>query len=175
MLIAYLATLLFIICLTTGIYLFGYAARRTTALYVTALEILFGNLLIIPIILLEDGISFSELFTRPQKENWLWLGAASITGFIGGNFFSIINLRTAGEKVNSLLSPAITACAVLASTFIFKETFSYIKITGFIITLSAIFVFLLSGTKSKYTTNHSYTALWSGTATILCIAATIIF
>jgi hypothetical protein len=64
MLIAYLATLLFIICLTTGIYLFGYAARRATALYVTALEILFGNLLIIPIILLEDGISFSELFTK---------------------------------------------------------------------------------------------------------------
>ncbi len=96
----FFAALLFIISLTAGIYLFGYAARRADALYVTALEIVLGSILIIPIVLLSDGLHFSELFTKPQKENWLWLGAAGIFSFIGGNFFSLINLRTAGERIN---------------------------------------------------------------------------
>jgi hypothetical protein len=89
-------------------------------------------------VLLADGINFSDLFAKPSKENWLWLGIASIAGFIGGNFFSVINLKTAGERTNSLLSPAITACAVAASALVFNEPMNFIKLTSIIITLTAI-------------------------------------
>ncbi len=170
----FFASLLFLICLTAGIYFYGYAARKASALYVVALEIICGTIVIIPIVLFLDGLSFSELFTKPQKENWLWLGAAAVFGFIGGNFFSLINLRTAGERTNSLLSPAITATAVLATAFVFNEIITATKIIGIIITLSAVTFFLLSKTKDERTDTKPVTALWSGVATVVCITLTII-
>lgn len=169
-----LASLLFLICLSAGIYFYGYAARKAAALYVVALEIICGCIVIIPIIFFLDGLNFSELFTKPQKENWLWLGAASLFGFIGGNFFSLINLRTAGERTNSLLSPAITATAVLASTVVFNEIITAIKIIGIIITLSSVAFFLFSKTKNGGTNTKPVTALWSGAATVVCITLAII-
>lgn len=138
MLSGYVGSFVFVLLLAFGIFLFGYAARRVSALYVTALEIIFGSVLITPIVLLADGINFSDLFSIPSNENWLWLGVAALTGFIGGNFFSVINLKTAGERTNSLLSPAITACAVAASALVFSELMNFIKLTGIIITLTAI-------------------------------------
>lgn len=168
------ASLLFLICLTAGIYFYGYAARNANALYVVALEIICGCIVIIPVVLFLDGLRFTELFTKPQKENWLWLGAASVFGFIGGNFFSLINLRTAGERSNSLLSPAITATAVVASAFVFNEVITATKVAGIIITLSAVTYFLFYKTKDERINTKPFTALWSGAATIVCITLTII-
>ncbi len=111
---ALLSSFAFIVCLMAGIYFFGYAARRASALFVTALEIVFGSIILIPIVLLSEELSVAELITKPAKQQWLWLGAASYLGFVGGNFFSLINLKTTGERVNSLLSPAITAASVFA-------------------------------------------------------------
>lgn len=168
-----LASFFFLICLTAGIYLFGYAARRADALFVTALEIILGCIFLIPVILFADNIGFQELFTKPQKENWLWLGAAGIFGFIGGNFFSLINLRTAGERINSLLSPAITAVTIIAAVLIFNERITLLKTAGVIITLSAIIIFILAATKSSEI-KQPLAALRSSAATVICITLTII-
>lgn len=174
MVLPYLASLLFIICLTAGIYLFGYTGRKANALYVTALEIILGSILLIPVVLFSEGLHFSELFTKPQKENWLWLGAAGIFGFIGGNFFSLINLRTAGERINSLLSPAITATTIIAAALVFNEQITIIKACGVVITLSAITFFLLFKTKGASQTHQTIAAIWSSAATVICITLTII-
>lgn len=170
----YLFSFVFILLLASGIFLFGYAARRVSALYVTALEIILGSLLVAPIVLIIDGINLAELFTKPSNQNWFWLGLASITGFIGGNFFSIINLKTAGERTNSLLSPAITACAVAASAIIFNEAMTLVKMVGIVITLTAVTFFLIFKTKNKIRSAQKNIAAWSGGATVLCITLTII-
>jgi len=68
MLSGYVGSFVFVLLLAFGIFLFGYAARRVSALYVTALEIIFGSVLITPIVLLADGINFSDLFAKPSKE-----------------------------------------------------------------------------------------------------------
>ena len=170
----YIAAILFIICVCAGIYLFGYAARKADALFITTLEVVIAIVLLLPIIMVSDRISFFELFTKPHKENWLWLGGAGIFGFIGGNYFSLINLRTAGERINSLLSPAITAVSIITAIIIFNERLTIINVTGCIITLSAVIVFILFKTKHLQIQKTS-AALSSSGSVIVCITFTIVF
>ncbi len=82
-----------------GIYSFGYAVKNSSLLYVLLLECLFGLIFIFPLLLFIDKITVIEIFQRPQSENWLWLAIASFSGVVGGNYFSLLNLKTAGEKV----------------------------------------------------------------------------
>lgn len=169
----FVAALAFILALTAGIYFFGYAARQASVLYITALEIIFGSFIIIPLLLFSENLNIYDIAIKPDRENWLWLGAASLSGFIGGNFFSLINLKTAGERTNSLLSPAITACSVLLAIVVFNEPLTLTKLTGFILTLSAVTLFVLSKTKDKENANTK-AALWSAFGTVICLTLTII-
>ncbi len=174
MLAGYLLSFVFILLLAAGIFLFGYAARRGTALYVTAIEIIIGSLLVTPLVLLTDKSQFFSLFSKPALENWLWLGTSSFAGFIGGNFFSVINLKWAGERSNSLLSPAITALAVIAGALVFGDKMDLVKIFGVVVTLLAVSVFLIATTKSKTDAGQTNVALWSGAATVVCVTISIV-
>lgn len=173
MLTGYLASILYILLLATGIYLFGYAARRANALYVTFLEIVSACFIVTLIVLFIDRLSVADLFFKPSKENWLWLGAASVTGFVGGNFFAVTNIKSAGERTNSLLSAAITAGVVVVGAIVFREPMPLAKASGVIISLSAVTFFLLSN-KKKVETMQPTRAFWSGIATVLCITVSIL-
>jgi len=174
MLVGYSLSFVFLLLLAAGIYLFGYAARRASPLYVTALEILLGIFVVTPIVLWADGLSVTEMFTKPSGHHWMWLGLSGVAGFLGGNFFSVINLKTAGERTNSLLSPAITACAVAAGVLVFAEVITLQKGVGIVITLVAVSFFLLSKTGSATRVGRPNAAAWSGAATIACITAGIV-
>ncbi|MGV3656516.1 MAG: EamA family transporter [Chitinophagaceae bacterium] len=117
----YLASLGYVLLLAVGTFCFGYAAKRSSALYVLWLETLLGASLILPLLLLLEPLSLPQLLTKPQVQNWGWLSASALFGFVGGNYFSLINLKTAGEQTNSLPSPAITAVTVLLSLAVFAE------------------------------------------------------
>ena len=160
-------------CTTIGIYLFGYAARHASALFVAALEIFIGCGVIIPLLLFTERLSLTQIFAEPRQENWLWLGAASVFGFVGGNLFSLINLKSAGERTSSLLSPAITASTILLSVSGFNEPITSLKIAAFIVTLSAVILFITLRTKGQQQ-KKSATALWSAAATVICITLSII-
>lgn len=175
MLSAYLLTFLYIICLTLGIFMFGYAVKFASLIYIIALEIFFGFLLITLILFFGENLGISEMFLKPGKESWLWLGAAAITGFIAGHYFSYLNIKTAGERINSLLSPAITASVIVASFFFFKEEFSWTKTLGFTITLASIILFLIFKANSKSEEKIKTVALTSGIATIFFLTLCIIF
>ena len=175
MLTAYLLTFLFIICLTLGIYLFSYAVKYAPVFYVIALEIFFGLLLMTLILLFAENLSFTELFLMPDKNSWLWLGAAAVTGFIAGHYFSYLNLKTAGERINSLLSPAITASVILASFFFLNDELTWTKGLGFTITLLAILIFLIFKTNKKDKVLSNKIGFTSGIATIICFTLYFIF
>lgn len=172
--IGYAAAILFVVLLTAGIFCFAYAVKRSSAQFVVLLELLFGVILILPILLFSDELNFPEIFTLPNKSNWLWLALAGITGFAGGNYFSLINLKYAGEKINALLSPAITALAVTLSWFVFKDALTMLQWTGIAIALTAVTIFLFS-IKSSNDSNPNLKGAWSGVVTVVLISASIIF
>ena len=175
MITGYLATLLFIISLVAGMYLFGYAVRKTSALYVTLLEIVAGIIILFPLIYFENKGSVTGLFTAPVKENWLWLGAAALFGFAGGNYFTLVNLKTAGERWNSLLSPAITVVIITGGIFFFKEKINFQSGTGILITLLAVIFFLLFRAGKEKEVNNPLIAVTSSMASILCISLSVLF
>jgi drug/metabolite transporter (DMT)-like permease len=156
-----------------GIYSFGYAVKNSSLLFVLLLECLFGLILIFPLLLLIDKISVTEIFLNAKGENWLWLSLASISGAVGGNYFSLLNLKTAGEKINSLLSPAITAFTIILSYFILGEKLSLLQLPGVFITLGAV-VFFLVKQQNTSDLKTSKLAAFSGMMAIICISLTII-
>lgn len=163
-----------VVCLLgTGIYTLGYAAKKSSLIYVLLLETIAGLILIFPLLLFIDKLSIQQIFYKPSVTNWLWLSAASIFGFVGGNYFSLLNLKTAGEKTNSLLSPAITALAIILSGFVFKEKLTLIQYAGIAVTLGAVVWFLLKQKKTDQKKNKN-TGTVSGIATVVCISLTII-
>jgi hypothetical protein len=169
----YLAAFAEVMLFVAGIYCFGYAARKSSLLNVLFLQTLLGLILVFPLLLFFDKLTVKQIFEAPQANNWYWLSAASVFGFVGGNYFSLLNLRTAGEKINSLLSPAITALAIVLSYFVFKETFQLHQWLGAFITLGIIVWFLLQK-KNDGSIKQSRIGFLSGALTIICISLTII-
>ena len=175
MLSGYLTAFAYLICLTASIFLFGYAARKATAIAITFLEVVLGLTFITLLLLFQQNLQLRELFTKPSAENWLYLGLAAISGFVGANYFSLKNLKWGGETLNSLLSPAITAAVVLLSVWIDKTTLSFAQSVGVILTLGAVVGFLIFNKGKRIAVVQHSKALWSGVATIVCMTATIIF
>lgn len=170
----YLAAFIDILLFVVGIYCFGYAAKKSSLLNVLFLQTLIGLTLIFPLLLFFDNLTIQEIFQKPKLNNWYWLGAASLFGFVGGNYFSLLNLRTAGEKINGLLSPAITAFTIILSYFVFKETFQMRQWIGAFITVGITIWFLSKRKENDFAKNQKIGFL-SGMLTILCITLTIVF
>lgn len=169
-----LAAFVVVIMLTAGIYLFGYAARASSLLYVLFLETIIGLVLIFPLLIWVDHLSVKQIFLTAHKENWYWLAAAALFGYVGGNYFSLMNLKAVGEKSNSLLSPAITATAIVLSFFIFEEKLFWNQWLGILIVLSSVVYFLLQQ-KSTTIFKKRNIGFVSGLMCIVCISLTIIF
>ncbi len=162
-----------VILLTAGIYLFGYAARHSSLLFVLFLELLLGLVFIFPLLIFADRLSVKEIFSSLSFSNWAWLSGAAVSGYIGGNYFSLLNLKLAGEKVNSLLSPAITALAILSGFFVFDEHLNFIQGMGVLLTLVSI-IFFLAYRKSSYSQGQPAKGFLSGLLTIFFVTLTII-
>ena len=169
----FIAAFSVVILLAIGIYFFGYAVKKSSLLFVLFLETVIGVTLIFPLLLWVDKLNITQIFTNLHKENWLWLGAAAVFGYAGGNYFSLLNLKTAGEKSNSLLSPAITVVTIALSFFVFKEKFLWKQWAGIVITLTAVVFFLMQHNRASVVLN-SKVGFVSGLLTIFCISLTII-
>jgi drug/metabolite transporter (DMT)-like permease len=169
----YLAAFSVLVLFSIGIYSFGYAVRNSSLLYVLLLECIIGLILILPLILFIEKISILQIFQNPQNENWIWLSAASITGVVGGNYFSLLNIKTAGEKINSLLSPAITAFTILLSYIFLNESLTLLQMLGVLITIGSVVYFLLMQ-KNKIDLKDKWRGFFSGIMTIICISFTVI-
>ncbi|MBC7650447.1 MAG: DMT family transporter [Deinococcales bacterium] len=169
----YLAAYGVVILLIIGIYSFGYAAKQTSLLFVLLLETIVGLVLILPLLFFVNGIGLTEIFAMPTQQNWLWLGAASVMGFVLGNYFSLMHIREAGEKLNSLLSPAITALTILLSYIFLNDKLAALQWLGTLIALFTIVLFLLKQSNLQAQEQKSKGIL-SGLATVICISFTII-
>ena len=169
----YLAAFGVILLLIIGIYSFGYAAKQTSLLFVVLLETVFGLIIILPLLYFVNTISLTDIFSIPTRQSWLWLSAAAVLGFVLGNYFSLMHIKEAGEKLNSLLSPAITALTIVLSYFFLHDKLEVYQWIGIAITLFAIVLFLLKQGKIKCR-GEIYRHVLSGIATIICISLTII-
>jgi drug/metabolite transporter (DMT)-like permease len=169
----YLAAFAVVFLMIIATYCFGYVAKQASLLYLILLETFVGVVVLLPLMAIIDKVNIAKIFTIPTKENWLWLGAASVFGFALGNYFSLMHIRAAGEKINSLLSPAITGLTIALSFFVFKQNLTILQWAGTILAISSISFFLVkqSGISSYKKINEN---IFSGIATIICISLTII-
>jgi len=156
-----------------GIYCFGYAARKSSLLYVLLLGTVIGLILIFPLLLYFDKLTIQQIFQTPQAHNWYWLSAASVFGFVGGNYFSLLNLRTAGEKINSLLAPAITALTIGLGYLVFEEQLQLHQWFGIMVTLGVIVWFLIKNGQQS-STAYNTIGFVSGALTIICLSLSIV-
>jgi drug/metabolite transporter (DMT)-like permease len=174
MILGYLSSLVFVFFLAISVFCFGYASRISSPFHVLFVETTISVVLILVLMLATEKISFAQVFTIPRKTNWLWLSMAGTSGFIGGNYFSYLNLKTAGEKINGLLSPAITAVALVFGYFIFHDQLDWLQWLGAIITILAVSAFLYYNADSGEDKTNSRLGALSGVACVIFMSVSIV-
>jgi drug/metabolite transporter (DMT)-like permease len=174
MVIGFLAAFIFVLLLAISIFCFGYASKEADPSSLLCLATISSFILVFLLLVTVEKLPIQEVFSKPTVHNWFWLSTSAISGHIGGNYFSYLNLKTAGEKINSLLAPAITAFAVIAGYFVFHDRLDTVQWIGILITLIAVLSFLVYNVRSRWEGKNSKLGALSGMATILLMSYAII-
>jgi len=168
----YIDAIIFLVVFTLAIYIFSFLLKKINTLVVTCIEIIVGSSFILLYLLFVEKLSLWAIFISPSKGNYLWLSIAGFLGFLGGNYFSLINLKEGNAGTNSLLAPFITIVSSVLAIYFLNEKLSYNAIIGIVITSSSVLYFLANPSKNKKVNSKS---LLSGLISVLLISLSIVF
>ena len=167
----YLDAVIFLIVFTIAIYVFAFLIKKIDTLLLIAIEIILGSLMIFLYLIFIENKTIGSLFTVPLRITWLWLTAAGYLSFLGGNYFSLLNLKEGNAGTNSLLSPFITIISSQLAVVFLDEKITKLAFIGIAITSLSVLYYL-----SKPLTNKSINikSLLSGTTCVIFISTNII-
>ncbi len=138
MLTAYSIAALFILLLAVTIFCFAAVVKVLSPFITAQLEIIIATIFVAIGLIFLNHISIVTLFTLPTINNWYWLTLSGIAGFLGGNYYALLNMQLTHEVNNSLLSPAITVTASLLAVIFLNDNLTIAGFFGLIITVLAV-------------------------------------
>lgn len=121
-----------------GIFPFTEAARRMGPNAVNHIRLVFAVVFLTIICLLFLPISFSELFTSPQLQHWLWFGASGVIGLALGDYFGFTSFVILGPRIGSIFTTLAPAAALISAFFLIGERINIIGIVGILITIAGV-------------------------------------
>lgn len=143
------------LCWSLGIFPFTEAARRMGASSVNHIRLLFALFFLTLISTLFFQISFTELFSIPIQNQWIWLGASGIIGLSLGDYFGFTSFSILGARMGSLFGTLAPGAALITGYFFIGETLNIIGITGIIITvLGIVWITLGKNKETSVSLNH---------------------
>ena len=167
----YIDAAMFLVIYTAAIYVFAYLVKRTNVFWLTSIGIIGGVFLILLYLFIIEKASIHSLVSLPSKTALVWLSAAGFLSFIGGNLFSLINLKEGNAGTNSLLAPFITIVSSILAIFFLNEKVSANASIGIIITSFSVLYYLAKPVANK---KINVKSLVSGVICVLFISADII-
>ncbi len=126
------------ICWSIGIFPFTEAARKLGANSVNHLRLLLAVIMLSAIVILLFSISFTELFTLPLPEHWLWLGLSGLIGLALGDYFGFTSFSILGARMGSLFGTLAPGAALILGYSFLHETLNIIGITGIAVTIAGV-------------------------------------
>lgn len=133
-----------------GIFPFTEAARRLGPVSVNHFRLVMAVIFISVIAWCTLPISFSELFTSPLPEHWIWFGLSGVVGLALGDHFGFTSFAILGPRIASIFSTLAPAAALFTGYFIIDERINIIGIIGIFVTIAGvIWLTLTKSEKSK--------------------------
>ncbi len=138
-----LIALLTTLCWSLGIFPFTEAVKRLGAVSLNLYRLLLAWVMV-TIMLLFTGISFSEIITRPVFENFLWFGLSGIVGFSLGDFFGLSSFAMLGPKLASVYTTLSPGVSLFFGYLILRESINSIGVIGIALTIIGVIWLTLS-------------------------------
>jgi drug/metabolite transporter (DMT)-like permease len=139
-LIAISTTLSWTLC----VFPFTEASRRLGPNATNLLRLILAVLLLSVAAIFTSSMTFVDLFTTPNLENWLWLGLSGILGLALGDFLGFTMYAILGTRIGSIFTTMSPGVALFLGFFLLNETINYIGIIGIFITVGGIIWLTLS-------------------------------
>ena len=121
-----------------GIFPFTEAARRMGPNAVNHIRLIFAVIFLTVISVLFLPLSFSELFTSPLPEHWIWFGASGLIGLALGDYFGFTSFVILGPRIGSIFTTLAPAAALISGFFLIGERINIIGIMGILITIAGV-------------------------------------
>lgn len=139
-LIAILTTL----CWSLGIFPFTEATKRIGAAPINQWRLLLAWLIISIILIINNSITVTQLFSNPQPNHFLFLGLSGIIGFTIGDYCSFTSFKLLGPKLGSLYTTFAPGAALSIGFIVLGEKINLIGIVGILITIGGVIWLTLS-------------------------------
>lgn len=139
-LIAILTTL----CWSLGIFPFTEATKRIGAAPINQWRLLLAWLIISIILIINNSITVTHLFSNPQPNHFLFLGLSGIIGFTIGDYCSFTSFKLLGPKLGSLYTTFAPGAALSIGFIVLGEKINLIGIVGILITIGGVIWLTLS-------------------------------
>ena len=127
-----------------GIFPFTEAARRMGPNQVNHIRLVFAVIFLTALCLIFLPISFTELFSSPLQEHWLWFGASGIIGLALGDYFGFTSFVILGPRIGSIFNTLAPTAALLGGYLLIGERINIIGILGILITIGGVVWLTLS-------------------------------
>lgn len=145
-----------------GIFPFTEAARRMGPNSVNHIRLVFAVVFLTIISLLVLPISFSDLFTGPLPQHWLWFGASGLIGLALGDYFGFTSFVILGTRIGSIFTTLAPAAALLSAFFLIGERINMIGIIGILITIGGVVWLILNRGGKEPMQNHAIGSVKKG-------------
>ncbi len=127
-----------------GIFPFTEAARRMGPNQVNHIRLVFAVIFLTALCLIFLPVSFTELFSSPFQEHWLWFGASGIIGLALGDYFGFTSFVILGPRIGSIFNTLAPTAALLGGYLLIGERINIIGIVGILITIGGVVWLTLS-------------------------------
>lgn len=127
-----------------GIFPFTEAARRLGPNAVNHFRLVLAVIFLTILSLCFLPLSFTQLFTVPLPQHWLWFGLSGVIGLALGDYFSFTSFAIIGPRVSSIFTTLAPAAALCTGYFLVGERINLTGITGIAITIFGVIRLTLS-------------------------------
>lgn len=139
-----LAAIITTLCWSLGIFPFTEATRRIGAAPINQYRLLLAWLIISTILIINNSISISALFTNPHLNHYVFLGLSGVIGFTIGDYCSFTSFKLLGPKLGSLYTTFAPGAALSIGFIVLGEKVNMIGICGILITVAGVIWLTLS-------------------------------
>lgn len=136
-----------------GMFPFTEAAKRLGTNALNLFRLVLAVILLSIGTILFTEVSFSDLYTSPTSQHWLWLGISGIIGLALGDYCGFSAFVLIGTRLSSVFNTLSPAAALLFGFFINHEQINLIGLTGMTITIGGI-IWLSLGKSEKQRSSH---------------------
>lgn len=155
---AILTTFLWTIC----IFPFTEASRRLGPNTVNHYRLLLAVILLSIILIAFKGFGFTQFFTEPHLNNWIWLGLSGVIGLTLGDYFGFTMYAIVGTRLGSLFASLSPGAALLFGFILLGEKINFIGIIGIIVTSLGVAWISLSKAEHAQIPNYGHGKISKG-------------